>query len=311
MILAQPYDFKSLKLLNTTQIVNAINKYIAIDYTFIRERQSIRLKSFTNHHMQLHPVLLYGLSDVEKDIPVFHHPIVNTDHNWIALDLRPYVKVNDTRDGYEVKNEAEVQLAVQRLVLTGMWFTGKQSAIYSLKLGHFAFAAWLSDNLTRKFGLDLNHQLQLRVLALIYYARLFTNQFGLEDMQKLMIRCKEDILVPRLIEEVYERAGALETIDDFCTACYAVTNNIRLKGLDFTVLSNVLANNWPGPQGKELALLSLEHPPTWLTLVYISLTQRSFKKSAIATTVDRLDKRGKGQEFLDAFTVLTREYKDM
>lgn len=310
MILKKPFDFKSLKLLNNSQTVQAINRYITIDYPYIKENEKVKLKPFTDHYTTLNPVILYGLSDTEKDIPGFNHPIINTEHKWIALDLRPYVRLTENKDSIEPKNEAEYTLAIQRFILTAMWATDKQGPVYSLKLGHFAFASWLSENLTRKFGLDLQNQLQLRVLALIYYAHLFTDDFGQDDFDKLLIRSKEDSLIPRLIEEVREDAGVVENIDDFCRACYDVTKNIRLKGLDFNVLTNVVANNWMGANGKELALLSLEHPPTWLSLVHASLTNRSFKKNFIATVVDKHDKRGKGEEFLSVFSAITRDYKE-
>ncbi len=309
MILKEPYAFKSLKLLNNQHTVTNINKYIAIDYVYLKEKIKIQLKPFTDTHMTLNPVVLLGLSDIEKDIPMFNHPIINLEHNWIALDLRNYVRLNETKSDYEVKNEAEYAFAIQRFILSGMWFVNKQSSVYGLKLGHFAFATWLSDNLTRKFGLDLNNQLQLKILALIYYAHLFVDKFDQDELSKLIIRAKEDVLIPRLLEEVYEKCGELETIDDFCRACYDVTGNIRLKDLDYTVLTNVLANNWIGTTGKEITLLSLEHPPTWLALVYTSITQRSYKKTFIATVVDRLNKRGKGDEFLNTLVTITRDYK--
>lgn len=309
MILQEPYEFKSLKLVNNSQTVNNINKYIALDYIYIKQKEKVKIKPFADLHTTLNPVILYGLTDIEKDIPNFHHPIVNLEHKWIALDLRQYVKLNDSKDNYEIKNESEYNLAIQRFILTGMWYTGKQSAIYQLKLGHFAFASWLSDNLTRKFGLDLSNNLQLRILALIYYSKLFTNEFTTDDFSKLIIRAKDDVLIPKLLEEIYEKIDTLENIDDFCKACYTVTGNIRLKDLDYSVLVNILNNNWLGSNGKELTLLSLEHPPTWLSLVYASLTQRSFKKSFIATVVDKLDKRGKGEDFLENLVIATKEYK--
>lgn len=310
MILKDPYEFRSLKLLNNASTITNINSYITIDYVHIKEKEKLRIKPFTDLYTTLNPVILYGLSDIEKHIPVFHHPIVNLEHKWIALDLRPFVKINSTKDNYEIKNESEYSLAIYRYILTGMWYTGKQSSIYSLKLGHFAFSSWISDNLTRKFGLDLNNQLQLRILSMIYYSKLFTNEFTDEDFNKLIIRSKEDVLIPRLIEEVYEKAGDLENIDDFCKACYTVTDNIRLKGLDYSVLINILNNNWIGANGKELCLLSLEHPPTWLSLVYVSLTQRSFKKNFIASVVDKLDKRGKGEDFINTLANIIHEYKE-
>jgi hypothetical protein len=187
-----------------------------------------------------------------------------------------------------------------------MWYAGKQSNLYGLKLPHFAFAAWISDNLTRKFGLDMNNQLQLRVLALIYYSHLFSETYTDDDFLKLLIRAREDVLIPKVIEEINARVTKLDNIDDFCAACYEVTGNIRMKDLDYTVLINIFGNNWGGQNGKELVLLAMEHPPTWISLVYASLTQRAFKKNFVTSVVDKLDKRGKGDEFLKELTTLTR-----
>lgn len=311
MLLKEPYKFKILKLINNNDTIADINKYIAIDYVYIKEKEKIKFKPFSNVNTTLNPVILYGLSDVEKSIPVFSHPIINVENKWIALDLRSCVKLSDDKESYEIKNESEYQLALLRFTMTAMWFVDKESALYSLKLPHFAFATWLSDNLTKKFGLDMNDQVKLKVLGLYYYSKLFTNEYTNDDFDKLLIRVKDEIINPDLLEEIKDKIETkVENIDDFCKACYEVTGNIRLKNLDFNVMVNIVANNWNGAIGKELAMLSLEHPPTWISLVYSSLTQRSFSKSYIGSIVDKLDKRGKGEEFLKSLISITREYKE-
>jgi hypothetical protein len=312
MILNEPYDFKILKLINHSQTILNINKYIAIDYVYIKEKEKINLKPFENEYLKLNPVILYGLSDVEKDITPFNHPLINKENKWIALDLRNVVSLTSNKENYEIRNENEYNLAMQRFILSGMWVIGKQSSLYGLKFPHFVFANWLSENLTKKFGLDLNNQIQLRVLALIYYSKLFTNNYSNDDFNKLIVRLKEDILVPKLIEEIYEKISdnQLENIDDFCKACYTVTGNIRLKNLDTNVLINIITNNWLGLNGKELVILSLEHPPTWISLVYAALTQKSFNKSFISNIAEKLNKKGKGDDFLKSLIYLTREYKE-
>lgn len=310
MILKEPYEFKSLNLVNNSQTILNINKYIVTDYIYIKERDKLKVSTFSDLHTTLNPVFLYGLSDIEKDIPPFNHPIINVEGKWIAVDLRQVTKLNSTKENYEVKNDSEYNLAIQRFVLSGMWFIGKQSSIYSLKFPHFAYATWLSDNLVKRFGLDLNNQIQLRILALIYYAKLFTNDFNDDDFNKLVIRLKEDIIVPSLMEEVYSKITKLDNIDDFCTACYEVTGNIRLKNLDYNVLLSILSNNWIGLNSKELVLLALDHPPTWVSIVYCALTQRSFKKNYITAVVEKSNKRGSGEDFLKSLIYMTREYKE-
>jgi len=308
MILKEPYEFRTLKLVNLNNTILNINRYIAIDYMYIKQKEKVKIKTFIENDIILNPVILYGLSDIEKEIPSFSHPIINTDNKWIALDLRQYVKASKDNESYDIKNEAEYNLAIHRFILTALWYIGKQETLYSLKLGHFAFASWISENLTRKFGLDLNNQLQLRVLALIYYSHLFTNKFEEEDLHKLIIRSKTDSLVPNIIEEVNSKVSSLENINDFGKACYEVTGNIRLKDLDFSVLINVFSNNWLSSTGKELSLLSLEHPPTWLSLVYAALTNQSFKKNFISIVVERLDKKGKGEEFIKELFSISHNY---
>lgn len=310
MILTEPYDFKTLKLMNNSQTILNINKYIATDYIYIKEKDKLQLQPFTDGYTTLTPVFLYGLSDIEKDIPPFNHPIINVEYKWIALDLRAVTKLTPDKESYELKSDGEYSLLLQRFILTGMWFTGKQASIYTLKFPHFAYAGWLSDNLVKRFGLDLSNQIQLRVLALIYYAKLFSNDFTDEDFHKLSIRLKEDIIVPELLQDIYSKIKKLDTIDDFCTACYDVTGNIRLKNLDYSVLMTVISNNWVGLNGKELVLLALDHPPTWIALVYSSLTQRSFKKNYITTVTEKLNKRGNGDDFLKNLVYMVRDYKE-
>lgn len=306
MIVKEPYSSKSLKLFNMSQVASEVNRYITIDYAYIRGKEKLKIKPFTDGHITLNPVILYGLSDSEKAISPLNHPLISVQNKWMALDLRNYVKVSQDATNYEIRNESEYHLALTRFILTGLWYTGKQSSLYSLELAHFAFSSWLSDNLASKFGLDLGDKLKLRVLANIYYSRLFIDEPDSNEIDKLLIRAKNDGLYPELFKEVYKDCGPLETIDDFCNACYSVTKNVRLKNLDYVVLANIVNTNWVGSNGREMILLSLEHPPTWVSLVYAAVTQRSFKKNFVTTVVERLSKRGKDEDYIKQLEGIVR-----
>ena len=303
MILRNPYDTKPLDLVDVSRISRPLKHYVITDYMYIRSKigqhslldknieSSLDSKSYS-------PVFLVGLTDSEKDIPAFNHMLPVADSNILAMDLRPYVKLSPSKDNFEIRNQTEFGLAYRRYILSTQWYLGNENSIYSLKLSHMAYAEWISDGLTRKFGLGMGDQLRLKVLALIYYSSLFTDTFTSDDFDKLLIRSKEEILVPKLIEEVYQEAGTMKTLDDFCEACYIVTDNIRLKGLDTNLLFSLFSNSWMGSSSKELALLALSHPPTWCAMVYTSLTERSFKRTGIAGVIDRVNKRGRGDEFI-------------
>lgn len=311
MILKEPYSSKALKLYNVNNNVSEVNRYITIDYAYIKTKEKLKIKPFTDGHVTLNPVILYGLSDTEKSIIPLNHPLFSVKNNWVALDLRNHVKVSSDGTQYEIRNESEYRLAVTRFVLSSMWYVGKQGSLYALELPHFAFSSWLSDNLTSKFGLDLGDKIKLRILTNIYYARMFNEYPDEDELPKLLIRAENDGLSQGIFKEVYEIVkdpDSLNSIDDFCTACYKVTKNIRLKDLNYIVLTNIIQTNWMGLDGKDLVKLTLEHPPTWIALVYSSITQRSFKRNYVTTIVERLSKRGNGDAFMKALDNKINDY---
>jgi hypothetical protein len=302
MLLHHPYDFKLLQSQRHSASAEHINRYIVIEYGYIRETQSLKLKDFATVKGVLKPVILYGGTDVEKDIPAFHHPLLNEKNNWLALDLRALVRSSDS--GVQVRNASDYALSVSRFILSGLWLGDKQASMYTLKLAHIAYAEWLSTNLTRKFGLNITEQIKLFVLSALYYSHQFTDSFDADDLGKLKLRLQGEVFVESIIDEVAADAGVLNNTEDFCAACYRVTQSPRLQGLTFGVLVNVLSNNWFSTQGNELALLSLEHPPTWISLVSACLTSKSYRNSYISKVVEGKNKRGAGEDFLKGFNML-------
>ena len=307
MIIKEPYKSKTLQYQNVQTAIDHVNRYITIDYAYIKQNSRIQVKPQEAMDSTINTVILYGISDSEKEIIPINHPLFSPIHKWGCLDLRNQVTVNPATRDYEVKNESEYRLSLLRYALSLSWYADNQSSLYSLELAHFTFATLISDNLSSKFGLDLGDKVMLRTLAAIYYVKLFSNETDSDEKDKLKIRTKKDLLVPEIIDEIYELVPNMRTIDDFCEACYTVTKNVRLKGLDYTVLSNIMSSNWLGGNGKELILLCLEHPPTWIAMVYSSLTQRSFKRSYVTTVVEKQAKRGKDVEFIKQVDAMVKD----
>ena len=308
MIIKQPYDFRSLQWIDTKETVNAINRYIVSDYAYSGADQFLHLRPFEGDG-QIKPVILYGLTDTEKDVPIFNHPLLNEKNNWMALDLRQCLTLEKETGELRVRNEAEYQMLVQRFILSGMWVTGKQSAVYAFKFPHFVYGDFVSTSLTNKFGLHAGDQIRLKVLAEMYYASQFVEQLTDEDLDKLRVRLKSEVLVEDLLDEVFELRDLMGNLDDFGEACYRVTSNIRLKNLDYNVLVTVFANTWFGLNAKEMVLLALQHPPTWCALVYACLTQRSFRNAGLAKIVEKRDKKDAGKDFLNELVYHTKTYK--
>ena len=308
MIIKHPYDFRSLQWVDTKDTINEINRYIVADYGYLREREMLKIRPFEGS-VDLKPVVLYGMTAVEKDIPVFNHPLVNTKNEWIALDLRQAVSFDSQEGTVRIRNDGEYQLLVHRFILSGMWAVGKQSAVYGFKFPHLVYGEFISTSLARKFGLHMGDQIRLKVLACLYYASLFTEQLTDDDLTKLRIRLKAEVLVDDILDDVFKERDLMTSLNGFAKACYNVTGNIRLKDMDFNVLVTVFATSWFGLNAKEMVLLSLDHPPTWCALVYACLTQRSFKNAGLAKIVEQRNKKNIGEEYLTELVYYTKTYK--
>jgi hypothetical protein len=84
--------------------------------------------------------------------------------------------------------------------------------------------------------------------------------------------------------------------------------NVRLAKFNSAILLSVMANSWYGTNAKEIISISLEHPPTWIALVYTALSEKTFKSSAIFKAADRLGKRGVADQFMMAYTSLVKNH---
>ena len=310
MFLRNPYDFRTLKLLRMGETIKAINNYIVSDFAFSKDTDLVKLRYFNGSDTYIRAIYLYGKSPLEKDIPVFGHPLLSKENNWIALDLRQCTKVDKETGKVDIRNLSEFNLAVNRFVLSGMWATGKTSTMYANPLPLLVYADWLSMNITRVFGLGMGDQSRLFILAAIFYSSLFTEVYGKDDFEKLKLKLKKEVFSEELIDEISKKIDKLDSIDDFCRLCYEMTGNVRVKNLDYVALTNVISNNWFGLNANELTMLSISHPPTWIALVYSALTDRGFRSSFIAKISETRSKRGAGQDFVKEMTNLIKAQQE-
>lgn len=309
MILKQPYAFRGLKWLDLKDIFNGINRYIITDYSYLKDRQLVNVSPFEGD-TTLNPVILYGQTSSEKEIPIFNHPLVNEQNRWIALDLRQVATFDKEHSAVRIRNDGEYQMLVRRYVLSGMWAVGKQPAVYGLKFPHLVYGEFIASTLAKKFGLHMGDQIRLKALACLFYTSLFTEAaLTDEDLGKLRVRMKEELIPEDLLDEVFLQKELMTTLDGFGEACFNVTNNVRLKNLDYNVLVSIFSMTWFGLNAKETILLALEHPPTWVALVFACLTNRSFKNSALAKTVEQKDRRNAGSDFLTDLVHQVNQYK--
>lgn len=261
------------------------------------------------------PLFITGVFPSEGDIPLFTHPIsvMSLDRKrYLCTDLRLYVRKDTDIQHLEqgVKNITEFNFIKSRAVLNLLWLNHQQSVIKnSLLFGASVFSHWLSDTITRGFALDFKDQSTINVICAFYYLTLFDNEeFTQEYKERLAVHTIKAAKVPaEFALSIIDKIDQLYSINDLVNTIIAITENVRLKQFNLAVLLTMIKNSWYGTNVKEILAVSLEHPPTWLAVVYACLSERTYKNSMIFKLAEKLGKRGLADEYMANYRNLIEE----
>lgn len=265
------------------------------------------------------PLFITGIFNSESDIPLFSHPIVIDNFNgknYICSDIRLYINKSNIVNGISdinnaIKNKTEFNFAKSRLILNMLWLNGGVQAIKnSTVLANTVFSVWLADSLSKHYALDMGDKISLTVIASIFYQSLFMsdNTFDEQEKQKIAIHTinatsqKSD-----LVFQILDQLKPMNNLYDFIENIKSVLQNVRLSELNIPVLFNLIRNSWYGTNSKDVIAVAVEHPPTWIAMVFAALTEKTFKNSNISIIANNFGKRGKSDEFLKNYTRLVTD----
>lgn len=228
---------------------------------------------------------------LDELVPTFHHTVVQdvSGQPVVYVDVRPYGKIDGIDLSFKVTAREDYQAALLRARLQESWATGNTSSIRSLQLPAMVFTSWISENIQRVLNLGPGDQATIAILAGIYYLSLFTDiKPEDEDDKSLIITqvARNTGIKPDIVKEVVNDIDYIADVSDFCLCVRERLDNVRANNLNPATLYSMLAGTWYGANSAELVAVSLEHPPTWVTLIYRAATNRSFHKARLATMVN-------------------------
>lgn len=254
-----------------------------------------------------------AMGSASSAIPEFAHPYP-FDFNGqrcLAIDVRPFGHFDRIKGEFVIRNQVEYQLLVHRAKLNDLWLDGNYGLLRDVSPAAMQFyASWISENVARRFALDMREQLDLSICSALYYGGLFTDDAELTEERKMKLvqsvsratrASAQDVL------GVLDRIGGpMGHIDSFCLQAKEATKSVRLQEFNSGVLVSILKGTWFGYHSQELLAVATEHPPTWLAVLLAAHVDRTWKNSALAKLVERQAKRDSGQQFVRAVTNLTQ-----
>mgnify|MGYP001626344648 CR=1 FL=1 len=225
------------------------------------------------------------------------------EENVIITDIRPFVNEARTlKEGELVtSNNTELNTAFVRTILNAFFIKDMKSFEINFRFANTVYAAWMSDTITKRFGLNTEEQLKVFVIAYYFYNSLFSNS-SIKENDKHILASKYVVEASRtsakFVLDVAEKLTDMNSIIDFINNVKEIIPNKRLEDLNLGVLLTILSTTWYGTFSKEIISVSLEHVPSFTAIVGVSSTQRFYKKSMIANIAERYGKGGKLENFI-------------
>ncbi len=268
----------------------------------------------------VYPVFITALQDSEEKIPLFAHPYylkTKDGREVLATDMRLYLKKN-VFDGNlitlpkAVISQVEFNFARSRVVLNLKWLEDDAD---TLKLNlHFAsamFGRWMADVLSKAYALDGGDQIIVAIASSYYYQALFNDleRYDEEMLHKWRIHThKTTNADDKTIQGVFENMPVIKGVSSLIEGIIKTTNNVRLKDLNIVSLLTLIKNSWYGTNSKDIIAIAVEHPPTWMAVVYAATSERSYRSSQIAKIVERVGKRGLADDYMKQYHKVVSEY---
>lgn len=243
------------------------------------------------------PWFVAGQTDSEAQIPFFNHPILvdlaEKDEKALCIDIRPFAIYNKnamnqdiTDEALRIRNRMELSLAKLRMATNLIWIDKNPLTLREISFVPMAvFAHWISESVSKRFGLSARDQAIIAIIACYYYYSLFIPREELDsgEVNRLTASTMKSLRFPAiLVEEVFSKIAPMTGIKDFCAQVKEITENNRLQAFEEGILVNLLIASWFGTNAREMIAVALEHPPTWIALVYAAFTEKSYKNTVIS-----------------------------
>ncbi len=241
------------------------------------------------------------------DAPSLVHPYLltrNNDEKILFSDIRLFInkRESDKTNTLVSNNPTELAFTTLRTQLNALWIDGKQDNLRrDLLLSNKVFAGWISDTITKRFGLNPEDQLAIFVIAHFYYKTLFFKESVFDEETKLEFSyhtIKDSRLPAKFVLGIFDQIGEMGGIGDFIDNVKNIVTSRRISDLNLGTLITIIGTTWYGTNAKEILTVALEHPPTFAAIVAVAVTQRFYKKSSMYSLITKFGKSGEIEDYI-------------
>lgn len=241
-------------------------------------------------------------------VPAFKHALYISDHHateiqhsnemkfkpFLAMDLRAAGRMDPASGQFKVKAGTMYKNLVIRAALSSLWLTSGSGAFRSFSpMAMGVFASWIAETVGFRYHLDPKARADLMVTAAIFYQSNHIEgiAFDKNNEARYLTGIATALTAFKVnvteVARIYDQTQAIGSVEDFCTKVKAVLGDVRLENLNAGVLISLMGATWGGDNAPELCAVALEHPPTWLSLLYEAHTNQALRKVGLSKICER------------------------
>lgn len=275
-MLISPYDTFACRQYKAEQIADSVESAALIHDILMDVGTDIRT---------LHPD--------ETSVKPFSHPIriQKGDSTLFVADTRPCTRIDHRTGKFSITSATDYQIALQRLVTQRQWEVNGPDTIFNL--GQFQtriYCQWIGDSIAKRLGLDVEHHLRVKAIAAYFYYCINditdAEYYSETDTRQIAAVLSRHTTLPvDLFIELISEISVMSTVQDLISAIVKHAGTVRLNTFSVPVLWSILAGTWFGANGRELACVAVEHPPTFAVLLYNGLTNQAMKNAGLSQVV--------------------------
>lgn len=218
------------------------------------------------------------------------------EREFLVSDARTMIR-GTSRETATVTNQRDFEFLRARTILGALWLGKGTQPIHALSsLLPAMYAFWLADKIAQRYVLDADEQVKARCVAYHFYQCLFIEpkEPDENDQRKVSIVASRLVFAnPKIAMDIFAKLPHITGAAHFITVLQQVLQNPRIDDLNVGTLANLMAATWY-QEGKEQAVVAIEHPPTFCAMVYSAFAQRGFRNTQLSKTLEKF-KGAKGE----------------
>lgn len=311
MIQYDPYSTSYGSILNTDKVKKELQKYL-----ITTPLRNLNYEYITNKDIKL--VIITGCVLEEKELPIWDMPLLIEDikgNKHICVDLRKYVKTVDQQplkvsEIFKDKSACTFILSAALFMadLAADEFAEYRKHFNTITLAYSFLISYLVDVVIKLNPVEkVETEIMIAYLANLMLspspkdeeyvpaiiARLSTAKFSL-PVNKKTIENVVKLYVPNKVV----------TIKDLVNGIKMTLPQEKGDLITDGILINTMSNIWYGPGSNETLLMGAECMGIWMALVYSALSDQTYKRSRLATILDKFSRNLNSKDFVKAMDLV-------